>query len=187
MDQPITELDEELAEFVETVMTPIYEYRTGGHAWCAKWWEQTEILNRLQDLCDGWNKISTGEGAEEGTEEDGIDLNTWYRLYLDRHMPIIINKESGPLRGCTSLAHSNVRTDQWAHPETGSLIDAWACWYDRPLSPACSGRRGRQRHGPWRPPAPVFLPQAAEAGNAPCTISARSPVALPVSGLPEPP
>nr|WP_012311458.1 DUF4913 domain-containing protein [Arthrobacter sp. Chr15]ABR67093.1 hypothetical protein [Arthrobacter sp. Chr15] len=108
MDEPITELDTELAEFVDTVLTPIFESRTGGHAWCAEWWKHTEILNRLQDLCDGWNKI--------GPEADDIDLNTWYRLYLDHHMPIITNKETGPLRGCTNLAHGSIRTDQWQHP-----------------------------------------------------------------------
>lgn len=107
MDQPITELDEELAEFVETVLTPVFEYRTGGHAWCAQWWKRTEILNRLQDLCDGWYRI--------GPEETDLDLNTWYRLYLDHHMPIIMSKENGPLRGCTNLEHGTVKTSQWNH------------------------------------------------------------------------
>jgi len=110
MDQPITELDDELAEFVDTVMKPIFEYRTSGHSWCAEWWKHTEILNRLQDLCDGWNRI--------GPEETDLDLNTWYRLYLDHHMPIITSKDNGPLRGCTSLAHASIRTDQWNYPKS---------------------------------------------------------------------
>lgn len=108
MDEPIIELDDELAEFVATVLTPIFEYRTGS-IWCAEWWRHTEVLNRIQDLCDGWNLI--------GADEDGIDLNTWYRLFLDHHMPIIQNKESGPLRGCTTLAHRSIKNDQWDHPE----------------------------------------------------------------------
>lgn len=107
MDEPIIELDEELAEFVATVLTPIFEYRTGS-IWCVEWWRHTEILNRVQDLCDGWNQI--------GAEEDGIDLNTWYRFYLDHHMPIIQNKESGPLKGCSTLSHRTPKTDQWAFP-----------------------------------------------------------------------
>ena len=30
MDEPIIELDDELAEFVATVLTPIFEFRTGS-------------------------------------------------------------------------------------------------------------------------------------------------------------
>lgn len=106
MDEPIIELDEELAAFVATVLSPIFEFRTGS-LWCVEWWKHTEILNRVQDLCDGWNQID---------EEDGIDLNTWYRSYLDHHMPIIQNKENGPLKGCTTLEHQSIKTNQWTHP-----------------------------------------------------------------------
>lgn len=94
MNTPQSELDEELAEFVTVVLAPVWEdRRAGGARWCPKWWLHTEVVNRIQDLCDGWNLIDA--------EEEGISLNSWYRYYLDHHLPIIISADNGPFAACS--------------------------------------------------------------------------------------
>ncbi|WP_169332107.1 DUF4913 domain-containing protein [Acaricomes phytoseiuli] len=100
------EFDEELAEFVTTVLIPVWEDRHRDSSWCQKWWLHTEVVNRIQDLCDGWQNI--------GNDEDNITVNTWYRYYLDHHMPIITAKEHGPLASCTAQHHSEQSSNQWS-------------------------------------------------------------------------
>lgn len=97
MDQPITRLDEELEEFVDTVLAVLWQDRDASGKWCVRWYEHAEVVNRIYDLHDGWMRI--GDGPED------MSLNEWYRYYLDHHMPIITSKESGPLTTCTKTSH----------------------------------------------------------------------------------
>ena len=97
MVEPLLELDEELYEFVDQVLTPIWEDRRHPAKWCARWWLHTEVVNRIQDLCEGWQNI--------GEEEENITLNEWYRYYLDHHMPIITASEGDPFNECDEQKH----------------------------------------------------------------------------------
>lgn len=105
MEEPIKEVDEEIAEFIKTVLSTIWQDRKAG-AWCLRWYQHPEVLTRVYDLYDGWNKI--------GPEPDDLSLNAWYRFYLDHHLPIITDKDRGPFRGCSDIAHQPVKGDNWS-------------------------------------------------------------------------
>lgn len=63
-------------------------------------------MNRIQDMCEGWQNI--------GTDENNITLNTWCRYYLDHHMPMITAKDHGPLASCTPQLHAEAAKSQWS-------------------------------------------------------------------------
>lgn len=106
LEAPLDSLPQELADFVETVLIDMWESREKDAKWCKQWPEHPEALNRILDLYQGWNMI--------GDTPDDLSLNTWYRLYLDHHLPILLS-ESGPFRGC-AFDHVARSTKQWEIP-----------------------------------------------------------------------
>jgi hypothetical protein len=91
-----------LVDWVTEWLIPTYRrnMELREYAWCPQWWKHPEAELRLSAL---WR------GFEQHRREPGDAMSTWLRDHLDHHMPILMDADRGPLRGCTATKGHTTR------------------------------------------------------------------------------
>lgn len=95
-DEPAPELlYPNLIAFVTDWLVPMYRrsMENREYAWCPQWWRHPEAVLRLSAL---WR------GFEEQRRQPGTAMSAWIRDHLDHHLPLLMDADRGPLRGCTA-------------------------------------------------------------------------------------
>jgi hypothetical protein len=117
-DQEPALLYSTLVDWVTHWLIPMYrrnmEHRE--YAWCPEWWKHPEAVVRLSAL---WR------GFEQRRTQPGDAMSAWLRDHLDHHMPLLMDADHGPLKGCTaSKGHAARPLTSLPHidPPTGLAI-----------------------------------------------------------------
>jgi Domain of unknown function (DUF4913) len=90
-----------LVDWVRDWLIPTYRrsLELRENAWCPDWWRHAEVVVRLSAL---WR------GFEQHRLEPGDAMSGWLRDHLDHHLPVIMDADRGPLKGCSSTkGHSS--------------------------------------------------------------------------------
>lgn len=112
-----------LAEFVEEFLVVAFARTLGGPAgmWCAKWWDHTEAILRLEAL---WRTF------EAARLDPNTGMAVWLAQHLDHHLPILLSG-TGPFGQCRPDEHrpppplpSVSAPDGWWDPMTATAISA---------------------------------------------------------------
>lgn len=84
-----------LIAFVTEWLVPMYRrsMENREYAWCPQWWRHPEAVLRLSAL---WR------GFEELRRQPGAAMSAWIRDHLDHHLPLLMDADRGPLKGCTT-------------------------------------------------------------------------------------
>ncbi|MBO1768250.1 DUF4913 domain-containing protein [Allobranchiibius sp. GilTou38] len=95
--------------FVDEFVLPQWRYRldTEDVRWCARWWEHTAALGRLEAL---W------EAFEAMRLEGGASLSTWYRNHFDVHMTVLTQR-NGVFHRCSAERGVHEQPPVWPHEQ----------------------------------------------------------------------
>jgi hypothetical protein len=91
-----------LVDWVTEWLVPMYRRSMDlrEYAWCPEWWKHPEAVLRLSAL---WR------GFEQRRTQPGDAVSAWLRDHLDHHMPVLMDADHGPLKGCTGIKGHAVR------------------------------------------------------------------------------
>ncbi len=94
-------------EFVDQFVLPQWRYRLDIEdvRWCARWWEHTAALGRLEAL---W------EAFEVMRLDDGPALSVWYRDHFDTHMTVLTQR-NGVFHRCSGQRGIHEQPPVWPH------------------------------------------------------------------------
>ncbi len=76
-------------EFVREIIVPVFMRRVGPEGerrWCARWWESTEAIMRLEALWRSWEHLRL---------DPGTGMSVWLRDHLDHHLVALMDPD-GP-------------------------------------------------------------------------------------------
>jgi hypothetical protein len=100
-------------DWVSEYFLPMFRRTLGGEfRWCAQWWQHGEAISRLTALWHSWEVLRL---------RPGTGIATWYREYLDHHLPILLGAR-GPFYQCSETAHRE--------PHEPAVVEAPDDWWD---------------------------------------------------------
>ena len=94
-------------DFVDRFVLPNWRYRLDMEdvRWCARWWEHTAAMGRLEVL---W------EAFEVMCLEDGPSMSIWYRDHFDVHMSVLTQR-NGVFYRCSAQRGIHEQPAIWPH------------------------------------------------------------------------
>ncbi|NYJ76543.1 DUF4913 domain-containing protein [Allobranchiibius huperziae] len=96
-------------EFVDRFVLPQWRYRldTEDVRWCARWWEHTAAMGRLEAL---W------EAFEVMRLDDAPSMSIWYRDHFDVHMSVLTQRD-GVFHRCSAERGIHEQPRLWPHEQ----------------------------------------------------------------------